>query len=904
MASPPLPGNILPTPLASFVGRERELEAICTLVRHGGIRLITLTGPGGVGKTRLAIRAAETLAPVFAGGVAFVSLAVITSPDAVAPAIAQALGIRETGSAPVAECLYTALHAKHLLLVLDNFEQVVAAAPLVAEMLAACPRLQVLVTSRALLRVSGEQVFPVPPLRLPDVEAPSHRVAEAEAVQLFVDRARAVAPGFALTKDNASAIAEVCASLDGLPLAIELAAARTQLLSPATLLSRLAPRLPLLTGGPRDQPDRLRTMRDAIAWSYDLLDESEQRLFRDLSVFSGGFTLAAAEAVAGQEPGTTHASTDSVVLNGIVSLMDKSLLRRLDLPDDASSTHASRFGMLETVREFAQEQREACGEAEAARAAHAAHFLALAEAVEAERIGFSPVRVAHRLGPERDNVRAALRWLREHGDIERGLRLASALWPLWLEHGDLSEGRAQLAALLALPDAAVHREAWAKAMWVAGALAQAQGDPLQAVIHSERALAACRELGDHRGAAAALYTLGLDAMVRGDYERAEGCLAESLTLFRAARDARAGSWALRHLGSVAYRHGDLDQAEAYATEGLALVQAAGSRLDVARLLHTLGIVVAHRGDLVLAIQLWEESLAHYRTVGDRWGVADALASLGDAARQRGDLLQAATLLHESLVLLRDIGDPEGTALVLGRLGWVARANGDLSEAARRFEEGLAVAREHDERAGLIWTLLGLGTVTLEQGDMAGAAALLLESLRLASDLEDQVASTAALERCAHLAAVAGQHVCAVRLLAAAGVLREVMGHPLFPADAADHWRLAATLRAALGVERFMAAWAEGRVMTREAAWSEAAQVANALSGSTRGDTGRGLTPREREVLQLLLAGSSDRDIAEALFISRPTASKHVQAILMKLGVRSRKAAIAKVLAEQPVPDAD
>ncbi len=915
MVSQPLSGNNLPNPLASFVGRAREIAAICTLLRHNGVRLLTLTGPGGVGKTRLAIRVAETLEPAFADGVAFVSLAPVANPELVAPTVAQTLGIREAGSGLVIERLKSSLQVRHLLLVLDNFEHLAGAAPLVAELLATCPGLQVLVTSRALLRVSGEQVFLVPPLLLPDAHAPAHRVAEAEAVQLFVDRARAVAPAFALTKENAPAIAAVCARLDGLPLAIELAAARTQLLSPATLLSRLATRLPLLTGGPRDQPARLQTMRDAIAWSYDLLDEPEQRLFRRLAVFVGGFTLEAAEAVAGGlESGTEGlgrfrhpipvASDTFSVRAGVAALVTQSLVCWLNLPNDELSTNAPRAGMLETVREFALERLEACGEAEVVRARHAAHFLALAETVEAERIGSSPVRVEHRLGPERDNFRAALRWLRVQGDIERGLQLASALWPLWLEHGDLSEGRTQLAAVLALPDAAAHRKAWAKATWVAGALAQALGDPDQAVTLSERAHAVCRELGDDRGAAAALYTLGLDAMVRGIYGRAEGYLAESLALFRATGDARAGSWALRHLGSVAYRHGDLARAEAYATEGLALVQATGSRLDMARLLHTLGIAVAHRGDLGRAIRLWEESLVHYQAVGDRWGVADALASLGDAARQQGDLLQAATLLEESLALLRDIGDPEGTALVLGRIGWVARANGDLPEAERRFEEGLAIARAHDEQAGSIWTLLGKGTVMLERGEIRGAAALLLESLRLAWKLEDQVSIAAALERCAHLAAASDQRVRAVRLLASAGAIREVMGHSLLPADAAEHWRLAAELRVVLGGERFMAAWAEGRLMTSGEARSEAAQVATASRAPASGEDAGRLTPREREVLRLLIAGNSDREIADSLFISRPTASKHVQAILAKLGVRSRKAAIAKALDEHLIRDAD
>jgi non-specific serine/threonine protein kinase len=763
----------LPRPLTSLIGREREVAAVCDLLGHDGVRLLTLTGPGGVGKTRLALRVAEVLTADFADGVAFVPLAAIRDPDLVASAIGQTLGVREAGDRPPAEGVKRHLRGRALLLVLDNFEQVLPAAALVGDLLAAAPDLRVLVTSRAVLHLSGEQAVAVPPLALPDPGhlPPPEELAGYEAIRLFTDRARATRADFRLAAADAPAVAAVCARLDGLPLAIELAAARIGLLPPRALLARLARRLPLLVGGARDLPARLRTMRDAIAWSYDLLTPDEQVLFRRLAVFVGGWTLEAAEAVvaAAGEPRPD-------VLEGIGSLVDKCLVSQAEQPDGEP-----RFGMLETVREYGLEQLEASGEEEATRRAHAAWCVGLAERFWESFVSeWSAFLVwLDRIEADLDNVRAALAWLERTDDAAGVLRLAGSLSEFWLMYSHRQEGRG----------------------WLERALDPARSTAVPATVRA-------------RGLRAA----GLLAVQRGDYEEASALGAECLALWRDLGDRQGTALALHVLGFVDLAQGHYDQA------------------------------VAHI----------EEAQALFEALGNHWWVAGVRSDiLGRAVYGRGDPAEAAAILEDALAVYYELGDPLNAAVTLNYLGFVACDRGDRAGAAARFAAGLPLWRQLGVRFTLADWLAGVAT----------------------------------------LAAICGEPERATRLFGAAEALRDALGHAFTLPERAAFERAAAAARAALGDAGFAVAWAAGQGTPIEQALEEASELlalvaAPAAASAPLPAAPFRLTPREREVLRLLVAGKTDREIADALFVGRRTASTHVGNLLAKLGVDNRTEATA------------
>jgi predicted ATPase len=667
------PSN-LPVQRTAFIGRDKEVAALRDLFLSEEARLVTLTGPAGIGKTRLALQAAEDAADHFPGGVFFVPLASVTDTGAIATAIGQVLGLREVpGQTPrqaVQEYLQS-LRQTPLLVMLDNFEHLIPAAPLVSDLLSAGPSLKMVVTSRGALHAYGEHEFPVPPLALPDSrQLPGlEDLAQIPAVALFLQRARAVRPNFELNKSNASAIAEICGRLDGLPLAIELASARLNLLSPSALCTRLASRLQLLTGGARDLPARQQTLRGAIDWSYELLDPAEQKLFQRLSVFVGGCTLEAAEAVC-----NTKADLGVEVIDGMASMVDKSLLRRAE-----SEGSEPRLVMLETIREYGLEKLSAAGDLNATRRVHAAYFLVLAEEVasggapDGQQSWLSDFKLEH------DNFRAALEWVTEKGEAEWGLRLGTALFRYWEASEHPSEGHEWLERILRLPGAAARNPARQRALFAAGVLAEEHRDSVAAAKFTEESLSIARELGDKTGVAIAMNALGSFAREQGKVEQAQTLFEGSLEFWREL----------------------------------------GDPINLARGISNLAYIVRLRGDFARAQQLYDESMAIFRQLQDPAGIAWTIDGLGDLERDKGDTAKAHSLYEESLRLFRGLGDQRGAATALADLGTLACAQNDHAAAHALFAESMRAFQEIGYKRGIARLL----------ECFAGAAAALSESHR-------------------------------------------------------------------------------------------------------------------------------------------------------------------------------
>jgi non-specific serine/threonine protein kinase len=608
------------------------------------VRLLTLTGTGGTGKTRLALAVAVEAQDGFADGAWLVNLAPLNDASLVLPTLAQTVGLKEQPEEPLLTSLARALRDWRALLVLDNFEQVVAAAPELVEVLAACTRLKVLVTSRTALRVYGEHQYVVPPLTVPQL-APVPQLEdllEYESVALFVQRAQAAHAAFRPTEEDAGAIAEICSRLDGLPLAIELAAARIRLLPPQALLARLTRRLSLLTSRIQNVPERQQTLRRTIDWSYGLLDSSEQRLFRRIAVFAGGCTLEAAEAVCGDAPPAGRACDvaeqdgEEFIVEGFASLVDKSLLVRRDGRDGEP-----RFGMLETIHEYALELFESSPERDRLRDAHARFFLKLVEQAEPELVGPLQAGSFLRLDAERENLRAALGWTLDAGPSEVGVRIAAALFRYWDSRGQLAEGQ----------------------RWL------------------NRALAGAGEVGD-QWRAKALNAAGNVARRRGEIQVARSALDQALALWRALDDMRGVAAALANLGNIDFDLGDYERAAAEYQESLNLYRRVADRVGMALALNNLGIAHREQGQVDAAVALHEESLALRRDVGDQGGIAQALDNLGRAALEHGDQQRALRLLREGLALSRELGDRSAWAMTLEDIGRALAMDGQLAQAAR------------------------------------------------------------------------------------------------------------------------------------------------------------------------------------------------------------------------------
>lgn len=791
----------LPTPLTGFVGRARELDLVTALLTDPTVRLLTLMGVGGVGKTRLAIQAAARVAAQFADGVAFVPLSPIQDPDLVLPAIVTGLGLRVDWGQPTLDQVSAALRHKHLLLVIDNFEHVAAAGPVVAALLSACDRLTALVTSRVRLRVAGEQTFTVEPLPVPALPhqgaawtaLPEADLRQVESVQLFVERARAAQADFALTQDQTPVVAAICHRLDGLPLAIELAAARCTVLSLSGMLARLDPRLPLLTGGPRDLPDRLRTMRDAIKWSYGLLSPEEQVLFRRLASFAGGFTLEAAAAML-PPAAAGNAPTQDAAVSVVESLLGQSLLTLVKPPPASDGPSARtrrarpaepRFMMLETIREFGQEMLSEHGETDASLAALTTYALAVVAPGAATAGGRTAAARDHldRLEQERANLRVALTWAIQQGDAPAALRLAVALGPIWLGRGPLGQGRALLEGALGL------------------------------------------EAGPPQDRLAAMEALARLLFLQGEFAQSAAVGETMVALARGQDDPR------------------------FMAQGLVIIGQA----------------------------------------------RDRLAQSGEDRPEPGEYY------HSALALFRQIGDAAREADTLGQLGVHAWNRGDLAAYAARAEEALAIYRRLDDRSGVIDSLDRLSLAARLDGDLNRQADLACQIVALTLEIDDPVIIAGTLWTAAAIAGERGHATLSARLFGAEEALRQAIEFVIDPAYAGSYREIVTKIRHDLGEARCASIWEAGRAVSPTQALVEAqaamallAETGNASTGNVTATVTYGLTSRELEVLRLVVAGNSDKEIAAELYVARSTVSKHVSAILVKLGAESRTAATALV----------
>jgi predicted ATPase/predicted Ser/Thr protein kinase len=821
----PAPPHNLPAQLTSLVGREAEVATVQQLLLAEHLRLVTLTGAGGIGKTRLALAIATGCLGHFQDGVYFVSLASIRESHLVLPTLAQTLGLREAPNTTVLQSLQQHLRDKELLLVLDNFEQVVAAAPLVSALLVTAPRLKVLITSREVLQIQGEQEFPVPALALTHLKQlpPPAELAQVAAIKLFVQRAQAVKPGFRIDDSNAAAVAAICKRLDGLPLAIELAAASTRVLPPQAILTRLAERFDLLHSGARDAPDRQRTLRASIAWSYDLLAAEEQALFRRLAVFAGSFDLAAAEVL-----GKGSGQLATFVLEGITGLIDKSLLRVLEPVGDEP-----RFSMLEMIREFGLRILAEEGEAESVRSAHAEYYFQLVWQAQRHFWGANIAQWVTRLESENDNLRATLDYLLSSADgAERSLLLAGSLWRFWEIRGYIVEGRTWLERALERRAEAPPSSRWLT-LHGAGNLAADQGDYETAQSCYRESLHLLQDLlpgledpaairSTQRGIANSLTNLGHTALLQGDYAEAVRVTAEALSIHRQLDNQVGMAITINNLATINLHQSRYAQAEALSTESLALYRTLGDERGIGWNLHRLGTIARERGEYERASSYYQGCMALFERLSNQADRASLLFDLVELARQQDENEQAETHFQVGLTLARELGDKKEIANLLDRLSLIACRRGRYSPATTLNEESVALQREIGNRFGLSEALYGRGRIAFAQGRYDAAAHDYSESLQIKSQLGDQRGIVVLLKALALLLWAAGHSPeRATRLFAASEKLRHAIGIVVPAAEQASEEEALAAMRTTLDPQTFALAWESGERLDVEQAVAHA-----------------------------------------------------------------------------------
>ena len=712
----------LPHQPTTFIGRAAEVRDIQDLLTDRSVRILTLLGPGGIGKTRLALAVAAAMVDQFPDGVWFVPLATLSDPALVPPAIARVFGVRESVDQSILDALIAYLEGRDTLLVLDNLEQVLGAGPSIAALVAACERLTVLMTSRAPLAIAGERVFPVPPLAVPRDDRSARAgdappVVDSDAIRLFADRAQLVRPTFRVSAENIEAVSAICQRLDGLPLAIELAAARTRLLTPAQLLTKLEVRLPFLTGGPRDLPARQQTLRAAIDWSYDLLAPAERTLLARLGVFRGGATLDAVEGVCLDPDDDAISSVD---LFDLVESLSRQSLLEVD-----ETAMVPRVRMLETIREYALDRLAQTGEGDDVASRHAAYFLDLGERAAAAFATAEQADWLDLLALELDNVRAALDHFEQQRSGSESVQLAGALWHFWWIRGHLGEGRDRLRRALDIGDSeAVPAAIRARALDGAGVLAEAQGDIARATDLHEEALQVWQQAGDRLGQARSLENLGLiELHDRGNPSRARERYEAALELYRQEGDQQGLATALRNLGDAALAEERFTEAEALYDDALVHARPLGDIKVIAASLTSLGALAFFQGDYARAIALYEESLPLWQQLDDVPGTALTLGNLGEALDHAGDAQRAKALYAESLTLSEHLGDRQGVAFAQSHLARIARQDGDPQLAATLFTESAQVCQEIGDDARLAESLEGLAGALSDLGEPAEAARL-------------------------------------------------------------------------------------------------------------------------------------------------------------------------------------